>query len=45
LYDSYISGFYEATEAKMKMLKEKYKKEGKAWPGEKVDDSNNRHPN
>ena len=32
-YDSYIDGFYEATAAKVKMLKEKYKKEGKKWPG------------
>ena len=45
LYDSYISRFYEATEAKMKMLKDKHKKEGKKWPGENTDDSNNRHPN
>ena len=32
LYDSYITRFYEATEAKVNMLKAKYKKEGKEWP-------------
>ena len=26
-------------------LKDKHKKEGKKWPGENTDDSNNRHPN
>jgi DNA-directed RNA polymerase subunit RPC12/RpoP len=30
-YDNYIAGFYEASEAKVKMIKEKYKKEGKEW--------------
>ena len=34
LYDGYITRFHEATEAKMKMLKTKYKKEGKKWFGE-----------
>ena len=37
LYDSYITGFYEACDAKMKMLKDKHKKEGKKWPGEDTD--------
>ena len=32
LYDSYISRFYEACDAKVTRLKEKYKKEGKEWP-------------
>ena len=31
-YDNYIAGFYEASEARTTMLKEKYKKEGKEWP-------------
>ena len=30
-YDNYIAGFYEASEARVTMLKEKYKKEGKEW--------------
>ena len=45
LYDSYIARFYEACDAKIKMLKYKYKKEGKKWPGENTDDSNKRQPN
>ena len=44
-YDGYISRFYEATEAKMKMLKDKHKKEGKPWPGEEANDTENLHPN
>ena len=32
-YDNYIARFYEAGEAKITMLKEKYKKEGKKWSG------------
>jgi len=31
-YDNYIARFYEASEARTTMLKEKYKKEGKEWP-------------
>jgi len=31
-YDNYIAGFYEASEARVTLLKEKYKKEGKEWP-------------
>ena len=30
-YDNYIAGFYEASEARVTILKEKYKKEGKEW--------------
>ena len=32
-YDNYIARFYEANEAKITMLKAKYKREGKKWPG------------
>ena len=32
MYDDYISRFYEASAARVTMLKEKYKKEGKEWP-------------
>ena len=44
LYDSYISRFYESCDAKTTMLKAKYKKEGKEWPGDKKS-SPNLHPN
>ena len=45
LYDSYISRFYESCDAKVTMLKEKYKKEGKEWPGDPDPKTKNSHPN
>ena len=45
LYDSYISRFYESCDAKVTMLKEKYKKEGKEWPGDPDPKTKNAHPN
>ena len=45
LYDSYISRFYEACDAKVTRLKEKYKKEGKEWPGDPDPKTKNAHPN
>ena len=45
MYDSYISRFYEAAEAKVTMLKAQYKREGKKWPGSYSDSSTNPHPN
>ena len=45
LYDSYISRFYESCDAKTTMLKEKYKKEGKEWPGDPDPKTKNAHPN
>ena len=44
LYDSYIARFYEATEAQVNMLKAKYKKEGKEWPGDPEPKTKNLHP-
>ena len=44
LYDSYISRFYEAGDAHITMLKEKYKKEGKKWPGDPEPKTKNLHP-
>ena len=44
LYDSYISRFHEACDAHIEMLKAKYKKEGKTWPGDE-ESSPNSHPN
>ena len=43
-YDNYIARFYEANEAKITMLKAKYKREGKPFPGDKKS-SPNLHPN
>ena len=45
LYDSYISRFYESCDAKITMLKAKYKKEGKEWPGDPDPKTKNAHPN
>ena len=45
LYDSYISRFYESCDAKTTMLKAKYKKEGKEWPGDPDPKTKNAHPN
>ena len=45
LYDSYIARFNEATAMKVKMLKAKYKKEGKEWPGDPKPKTENLHPN
>ena len=44
MYDSYISRFYEACDAELVMLKAKYKREGKPFPGDKKS-SPNLHPN
>jgi len=45
LYDSYISRFYESCDAKTTMLKAKYKKEGKEWPGDPDPKTKNSYPN
>ena len=45
LYDSYISRFYESCDAKTTMLKAKYKKEGKEWPGDPAPKTKNSYPN
>ena len=44
-YDTYIARFYEATAAKVAMMKAQYEKEGKKWPDSSNSKPVNLHPN